>query len=99
LQLSADFLQSFAINPQLMDYLHSNQIGAVPGSPQKFELEDKLDDSTPIGLSNNGKHLKLSGGSSPSKSSTWDDQTQPTTYNPLYGLVEGVKCGSTDWSK
>ena len=99
LRLSADFLQSFAIDPRLMEHPHSEQTGAVPGSAREFEPEDKLDDSTPIGLSNNGDRIEQSGASSPSKSSARDDRVRPTTYNPLYGLVEGVKRGSTDWSK
>jgi hypothetical protein len=81
-----------------MDHLHSEQIVTVPGSSQQFDLEERLDNSTPIGLLNNGERIEQSDGPSPSKSSTRDDRARPTTYNPLYGFVEGVKRGSTDWS-
>lgn len=83
------FLQNVAIDPRLVDHSHSKQIGTVPGSFRQFELEERLD---------NGEHIEQSDGPSPSKSSTRDDRARPTTYNPLYGFVEGVKRGSTDWS-
>ena len=86
------------IDPRLMDHSHSEQISTVPQSSQGSELGHDSYNSTPIGLLNNGEHIEQEGGSSPSKSSTRDDRARPTTYNPLYGLVEGVKRGSTDWS-
>ena len=92
--LSADFLHSFAIDPQLVDHPHSEQIGAVPGASRESVVEDEPN-SAPICLLNAGEQ---SVGSSPRKSSTRDDRVRPTTYNPLYGSVEGVKRGNTDWS-
>ena len=80
-----------------MDHLHSEQISVVPQSSRRSELGDDSYNGTPISLSNNGD-IEQAGGSSPSKASTREDRVRPTTYNPLYGLVEGVKRGSTDWS-
>ena len=77
-----------------MDHPHSEQIGAVPGASRESVVKDESN-SAPIRLLNAGKQ---SVGSSPRKSSTRDDRVRPTTYNPLYGSVEGVKCGNTDWS-
>ncbi|KIM86077.1 hypothetical protein PILCRDRAFT_86727 [Piloderma croceum F 1598] len=88
---------SFVIDPQLMGHSHSEQIGTVPQPSQGLELGDNSYNSTPIGLLNNGERIGQ-GSSSPSKSSTRDDRARPTTYNPLYGLVEGVKRGSMDWN-
>ena len=86
------------IDPQLMDHSHSEQISTEPQFSQGSELRDDSYSSTPTGLLDNGEHIEQEGGSSPSKSSTRDDRVRPTTYNPVYGLVEGVKCGSMDWS-
>jgi hypothetical protein len=96
-RVSADFLQSFVIDPQLMDHSHSSQISTAPQSSQGSEFRDDSYSSTPMGLLDNGAHIEQEGGLSPSKSSR-DDRVRPTTYNPVYGLVEGVKRGGTDWS-
>ena len=86
------------IDPQLIDHLPSEGISTAPPSSQGLRLVDGSYSSTLMGLLDNSEPIKQESGSSPSKSFTRDDRVWPTTYNPVYGLVEGAKHGSTDWS-
>ena len=86
------------IDPQLIDHSHNEGISTAPPSSQGLRLVDGSYNSTLVGLLENSERIEQESGSSPSKSSTRDDRVRPTTYNPVYGLVEGVKRGSMDWS-
>jgi hypothetical protein len=105
---------SFAIDPQLEleGQLYSNtpasasingeQVGEVsePTRAPSFvidpqhELDGQPYNNTPTRASSNGEQV----GSTPTKSYNSDDRVRPTTYNPLYGFVEGAKRGNMDWS-
>jgi hypothetical protein len=75
------------------------QVGGVSGTTPHFtidlqlELEDQSRNNTLASTSVNRKQ-----GSILRKLLASDDQAHPTTYNPLYGFVEGAKHGSTEWS-
>ena len=86
------------IDPQLIDHSPSEGISTAPPSSQGLRLMDGSYSSMLMGLLDNSEPIEQESGSSPSKSSTQDDWVCPTTYNLVYGLVEGVKCSSTDWS-
>jgi hypothetical protein len=86
------------INGKQVDQVsESIQAPSFAIDPQ-LELEGQSYSNTPAHASVNGEQVGEGSASTPSKSSKADDRVRPTTYNPLYGFVEGAKRGNMDWS-
>jgi len=86
--------------------INGERVDEVPESTQapsfvidlQLELEGQSYSNTPTRASVNDEQVGEGSVSTQSKSSKADDRVRPTTYNPLYGFVEGAKRGNMDWS-
>ncbi|KIM71634.1 hypothetical protein PILCRDRAFT_751805 [Piloderma croceum F 1598] len=86
------------INGEQVDQVsESIQAPSFAIDPQ-LELKGQSYSNTPTRASVNGEQVGEGSASTQSKSSKVDDRVRPTTYNPLYGFVEGAKRGNMDWN-